>query len=59
MNPYFYLLIRLLLAFFSFFCQDPNKARPNCAIIGCNFPKKYKLTLYKKQNGEANYVARS
>ena len=56
MDPYFYLFIRLLSAFFSFFCQDVSKARSNCAIIGCNLSKKRKLTLYKTQNGESNYV---
>ena len=28
----------------------------NCAIIGCNLSKKRKLTQYKTQNGESNYV---
>ena len=50
MDPYFYLFIRLLSAFF-FFCQDANKTRSNCAIIGCNLSKKRRLTLYK-----TNYV---
>ena len=40
-----------IVGFFSFFCQDANKARSNCAIIGCNLSKKHKLTLYKTQNG--------
>ena len=57
MDSYFYLLIRLLSAFF-FLCQDSNKTRSNCAIIGCNLSKKHKLTLYKTQNGESNYVDR-
>ena len=35
--------------FFLFFCQDANKTRSNCAIIGCNLSKKHKLTLYKTQ----------
>ena len=56
MDPYFYLFIRLLSAFFSFSCQDLNKTRSNCAIIGCNLSKKHKLTLWKTQNGEPNYV---
>ena len=56
MNPYFYFFIRLLSASF---CQDGNKNRSNCAIIGSNLSKKCKLTLYKIQNGEPNYVARS
>ena len=42
--------------FFSFLYQDANKTRSNCAIIGCNLSKKHKLTLYKTQNGESNYV---
>ena len=56
MDSYFYLFIRLLSAFFSFLCQDANKARSNCAITGCNLSKKHKLTKYKTQNGEPNYV---
>ena len=52
MDPYFYLFIR----FFSFFCQDANKTKSNRAIIGYNFSKKHKLTLYKTQSGELNYV---
>ena len=56
MDSNFYLFIRLLSAFFSFLCQDANKRRSNCAIIGCNLSKKHKLTLYKTQNGESNYV---
>ena len=56
MNPYFYLFIKLLSAFFSVFCQDANKIRSNCAIIGCNLSKKHKSTLYKTLNGEPNYV---
>ena len=43
-------------SFFSFLCQDANKTRSNCAIIGCNLSKKQKLTQYKTQNGESNYV---
>ena len=56
MDSYFYLFIRLLAGFFSFLCQDANKTRSNCAIIGCILLKKHKLTLYKTQNGESNYV---
>ena len=52
MDSYFYLFIRLL----SFLCQDANKARSSCAIIDYNLSKKHKLTLYKTQNGESNYV---
>ena len=59
MDPYFNLFIRLLSVSFIFFCQDKNKTRSNCAIMGCNLSKKYKLTLYKSQNGEPNYGARS
>ena len=36
--------------------KDANKARSNCAIIGYNLSKKHKLTQYKTQNGESNYV---
>ena len=32
------------------------KTRSKCAIIGCNLSKKHKLTLYKTQNGQPNYV---
>ena len=46
----------IIVSFFSFLCQDANKIRSNCAIIGCNLSKKHKLTLYKTQNGESNYV---
>ena len=55
MDSYFYLFIRLLSAFF-FLCQDANKTRSHCAIIGWNLSKKLKLTLYKTQNRESNYV---
>ena len=47
---------KITVSFFSFLCQVANKTRSNCAIIGCNLSKKHKLTLYKTQNGEANYV---
>ena len=56
MDPYFYLFIRLLSAFFSFFCQDVDKTRSNRATIGYNLSKKHKLTLYKTQSEEPNYV---
>ena len=49
---------KIIVSFFSFLCQDANKTRSNCAIIGCNLSKKYKLTLYKTQNGEPNYLTR-
>ena len=55
-GSYFYFFIRLLSAFFSYLCQDANKTRSNCATIGCNLSKKRKLTLYKTENGESNYV---
>ena len=38
-GPYFYLFIRLLSAFFPFFCQKANKTRSSSPIIGCNFVK--------------------
>ena len=47
---------KIIVSFFSFLCQDANKARSKCAIIGCNLSKKHKLTLYKTQNREPNYV---
>ena len=47
---------KIIVSFISFLCQDANKTRSNCAIIGCNLSKKHKLTLYKTQNGESNYV---
>ena len=56
MDPYFYLFIRLLSAFFSFFCQDANKTRSNRPIIGYNLSKKHKLRLYRKESGEPNYI---
>ena len=56
MDSYFYLFIRLLPAFFLFLCQDANKTRSNSSIIGCNLSKKHKLTQYKTQNVESNYV---
>ena len=46
----------IIVSFFCFFCEDANKARSNCAIIDFNLSKKYKLILYKTQNGESNYV---
>ena len=47
---------KIIVSFFSFLCQDANKTRSNCAIIGCNLSKKHKLTQYKTQNGESNYA---
>ena len=55
MDSYFY-FYKIIVSFFSFLCQDANKTRSNCAIIGCNLSKKHKLTLYKTQNGESNHV---
>ena len=52
----FLLFYKIIVSFFSFLCQDVNKTRSNCAIIGCNLSKKHKLTQYKTQNGESNYV---
>ena len=46
--PFYKIIVRL--------CEDANKARSNCDIIGCNLSKKHKLTLYKTLNGEPNYV---
>ena len=53
MESYFYLFCQL---FFFFLCQNANKTRSNCAIIGCKLSKKQKLTQYKTQNGESSYV---
>ena len=47
---------KIIVSFFSFLCQDANKTRSKCAIIGCNSSKKHKLAPYKTQNGEPNYV---
>ena len=47
---------KIIVRFFSYLCQDANKTRSNCATIGCNLSKKHKLTQYKTQNGESNYV---
>ena len=52
----FLLFYKIIVSFFSFLCQDTNKTRSNCAIIDCNLSKKHKLTQYKTQNGESNYV---
>ena len=49
-------LYKIIVSFFSLLCQDANKTRSNCAIISCNLSKKHKLTQYKTQNGESNYV---
>ena len=46
----------IIVSFFSFFCQDTNKTRSNCAIIDFSLSKKHKLILYKTWNGESNYV---
>ena len=35
---------KIIVSFFSFSCQDANKTRSNCAMIGCNLSKKHKLT---------------
>ena len=55
-EPIFLPFYKIIVSFFSFFCQDANKTRSNCAIIDCNLSKKHKLILYKTQNGEPNYV---
>ena len=52
----FLLFYKIIVSFFSFFCQDANKTRSNRAIIGYNLSKKHKLTLYKTQSEEPNYV---
>ena len=55
MDSYFY-FYKIIVSLFSFLRQDANKARSDCAIIGCNLSKKHKLTQYKTQNEESNYV---
>ena len=47
---------KIIGSFFPFLCQDANKTRSNCDIIGSSFSKKHKITLYKTQNGESNYA---
>ena len=54
MDSYFYHFKRLLSAFFLFYVKMQTKQ--DRTIIGCNLSKKHKLTLYKTQNGESNYV---
>ena len=58
-EPIFLPFYKIIASFFSFFCQDTNKARSNCDIIGCNLSKKHKLTLYKTLNGEPAKLPRS
>ena len=55
-GPIFLPFYKIIVSFFSFFCQDANKTGRNCAIIGCNMSKKHKLALYKTQSSEPNYV---
>ena len=55
-EPIFLPLYKISVSFFSFFCQDANKTRSKCAIIGCNLSKKYKLSLYRTLKGDPNYV---
>ena len=40
---------KIIGSFFPFLCQDANKTRSNCDIIGSSFSKKHKITLYKTQ----------
>ena len=55
-GPIYSPFYKIIVSFFSFFCENANKTRSNCAIIACNLSKKHKLTHYKTQNGESNYV---
>ena len=56
-NRAIYLLFyKIIVSFFSFFYEDVNKTRANCAIIGYNLSKEHKLALYKTENGEPNYI---
>ena len=55
-GPIFLPFYKIIVGFFSFFCQDVNKTGSNFAVIGCNLSKKHKLALYKTQSGEPNYV---
>ena len=48
MDSNFY-LYKIIVSFFYFLCQDANKTRSNCAIIGCNLSNKHKLTQCKIQ----------
>ena len=56
MNPYLIPFYEIIVSFFSFLCQDPNKIKSNCAIVGCNLSKKHGLTRYKTQNRKSNHV---
>ena len=38
---------KIIVRFFSFSCQDANKTRSDCAIIGCNLSKKHKTNAVK------------
>ena len=44
MDTFFYFFKKLLSAFLSYFCQDTNKTRSDCAIIDCNLSKKHTKT---------------
>ena len=55
-GPIFLPFYKIIVSFFPFSYQDVNKTSSNCAIIGCNLSKEHKLTQYKTQNGEPNYV---
>ena len=49
-------IFTFLLDYCPLFSFLSNKTRSNCAIIGCNLSKKHKLSQYKTQNKESNYV---
>ena len=40
-GPIFLIFYKIIVSFFSFFCQDANETGSNCAIIGCNMPQKH------------------
>ena len=49
MDPIFLPFYNIIVSFVSFFYQNANKTRSNCAKIGCKLSKKHKLALYKTQ----------
>ena len=50
--PYY----KIIVSFFFFLMSRCKQNKIKLAIIGYNLSKKHKLTLYKTQNGESNYV---
>ena len=56
LRTHIFTFYKIIVSFFSFFCNDANKTRSYCAIIDFNLSKKHQLILYKTQNGEPNYI---